>query len=132
MINGSNILTYIKFLYQKKYEKVAPAQLLSQWRSVPEHQIQSELQKLYAHWQWSVQQGRKEEEAFIQLTQLVAEQQEVKKTEVVQQPIITEQPKRKRNWLAWFSPLLLLAIAYGIYTNYESNKEVETTQEKTG
>lgn len=131
MINASNILTYIKFLYQKKYEQVAPAQLLSQWRSVPEHQIQTELQKLYAHWEWSVSQGRKKEEEFIKLSAILAEAETVQQPQNIETKLSEEKPKRKGNWLRWFSPLLLLALAYGIYTNYEGDKNDIDTQEKT-
>jgi len=132
MINASNILTYIKFLYQKKYEKVAPAQLLSQWRSVPEHQIQTELQKLYAHWEWSVSKGREKEEEFIKLSEILLQKEVVKQEAVILEAAAPkETAKRKGGWLKWFSPLLLLALAYGIYTNYEREDNVTNAQEKT-
>ena len=71
MINSDNVLAYIKYLYQKKYDQVAPAQLLSQWRNVAPHEIRNELHKLYEHWGWSNTESRKTEDDFLQIAELL-------------------------------------------------------------
>ena len=132
MINAHNILAYIKFLYQKKYNQAAPAQLVSQWRTVEAHNIRPELQKLYAHWGWTEDDIQKNENDFVQLSGIINE------TVVAQpEPIIVEKyierPKKKRSYLLWIIPIAIALAAYGFYSDYfvQNNHEAETPQEQT-
>ncbi len=50
MINRNNIVEYIKFLYQKKYNQVAPQDLLDSWSDLNDNETAIHLNGLYSSW----------------------------------------------------------------------------------
>lgn len=50
MINSKNIIEYIKFLYQKKYYKEIPPEILNSWENLKDDEIQNHLAQLYKKW----------------------------------------------------------------------------------
>ena len=50
MINKTNIVAYINFLYQKKYNRPAPEELLESWKGLNDNETAIHLTGLYNHW----------------------------------------------------------------------------------
>ena len=131
MINSDNILAYIKYLYQKKYNDVAPAQLLSQWRNVAPHEIRNELHKLYEHWGWSNSESRKTENEFLEIAQLLQTPPAAEKETIIVEKEVPVPAKKKRSIWPWIMPLLAMGLGYSIYLNYQNGKEnTESTAEE--
>lgn len=51
MINKKNIANYIQFLYQEKYNKVAPIEIINSWQKLNDLEIELNLKKLYQKWE---------------------------------------------------------------------------------
>lgn len=123
MINSDNILAYVKYLYQKKYDQVAPAQLLSQWRNVAPHEIRNELHKLYEHWGWSNSESRKTEDDFLQIAELLKPTTVTEPETIIIEKEVAVKSKRSRSIWAWIVPILLLGLSYSLYMNYQNDKK---------
>ncbi len=50
MINKENIVAFISFLYEKKYNQAAPDDLLESWENIDDDETNIHLQGLYNHW----------------------------------------------------------------------------------
>lgn len=124
MINSDNVLAYVKYLYQKKYDQVAPAQLLSQWRNVAPHEIRNELHKLYEHWGWSNTESRKTENEFLEIAELIKSAPAVEPI-VIEKEVLVPAKKSKSIW-PWVVPILVLGLSYSLYTNYQNDTNNST------
>lgn len=67
MINSSNIITYIQFLYFKKYKTEAPKEVLNSWENIPNESINGYLQELYQHWDLSNLEAQAYERKFLNI-----------------------------------------------------------------
>lgn len=64
MINRNNIVDFISFLYQKKFNRVAPQELLDSWSGLNDNETVIHLNGLYRHWNLDTITSRNFEQEF--------------------------------------------------------------------
>jgi hypothetical protein len=117
MINKKNIIAFIQYLYLKKNNTDAPPQLLEKWAAVPEIEINTQLQNLFEHWQYTPTQQQQCRQEFIAKVN-------ASKTVYPTSPEPIVPRKQKRNYtglifLAIFLPIVLIAYQYFLFNNLQ-------------
>lgn len=64
IINRNNVVDYINFLYQKRMNQPAPADLLNSWRDLTENEVAIHLNGLYTHWNLDAITAKNYEQEF--------------------------------------------------------------------
>ncbi|RYD98420.1 MAG: hypothetical protein EOP54_07650 [Sphingobacteriales bacterium] len=69
MINRNNIVEFISFLYQKKFNQPAPQDLLDSWSGLNDNETTIHLNGLYRHWNLDAISSKNYEQEFLGRTQ---------------------------------------------------------------
>lgn len=69
MINRNNIVEFISFLYQKKFNQPAPQDLLDSWSGLNDNETTIHLNGLYRHWNLDAISSKNYEQEFLNRTQ---------------------------------------------------------------
>ncbi len=72
-IGRNHIEAYITHLFFLRHQKNPPTSLIDKWKILPEERIDKELEGLYLSWNWSLIQGRKEEQDYLMTLNKVKE-----------------------------------------------------------
>lgn len=68
MINRNNIVEFISFLYQKKFNQPAPQDLLDSWSGLNDNETTIHLNGLYRHWNLDAISSKNYEQEFLSRT----------------------------------------------------------------
>ena len=71
MINSTNVIPYINFLYSKKNNLAAPQELLDSWKNLSDDEVTTHLKVLYSHWNLDEFAARNYEQEFLKEKSLI-------------------------------------------------------------
>jgi len=117
-VNRNNIAGFITYLYKKRKNESPPAGLLQRWSSLPEEEIEAQLNGLFRHWGLTPIDRQKEIDNFFRETLYPAAPPPVLKPPVPLRPAPAEKKyppllipvKKKPKLLRWAIPVLLLVV----------------------
>ncbi|HRP89894.1 MAG TPA: hypothetical protein PKX92_07630 [Edaphocola sp.] len=144
MINKTNIVAYINFLYQKKYNRPAPEELLESWKGLNDNETAIHLTGLYNHWGLDRISSKKYEAEFLNKGQtgvkpIMPELPSTKDSKKPKTPSghpnapkqALPQPKSGNNGWAYFLVGLLILGGVGYYLWYLNETDIEAPLEVT-